>query len=110
MLASLQNVPKSSTDWSIWSFHHRLSHQAIRQAIMAQKGVNLSEYLLDPIDFTDIGGFLQRNQQSHVEMDGALGFQSEDLQTVDLKDEEQKIAWIDSHWQEHSTAEQALGI
>src|SRR5665213_2751313 len=97
------NVTKSNQDWSIWSFAHRLSHQAIRQAIMAQKGINLPEYLLDPIDFSAIGGFLQRNQQSHVEMDGALGFQSEDLQTVDLKDEEQKIAWIDSHYQEHFT-------
>jgi uncharacterized protein (UPF0248 family) len=37
MIAQLLNVPKSDNEWQIWSYHHRLSHDAIRQAAMTQK-------------------------------------------------------------------------
>lgn len=110
MLANLLNVPTSDAEWQIWSFSHRDSHVRIRQAIQTQKGVVLPDYQLDPIFPQDMQGWLQRNSQTHNDMDGALGAQGTDLLDVDFNDEKQVQAWMFSHYQEHFTAEQALGI
>lgn len=110
MLAALLNIPHDQNTWNIWSLHHRLSHTAIRQKIAANGGPQLTDYQLDPIFDQDIQGFLQRNSQTHIEMDAALGAQSTDLQDVDFKDERQRIAWISEHYLEHYNAENALGI
>lgn len=110
MQAALLNVPETQNQWNIWALHHRISHDAIRQALLAQKGIALTDYQLDPINFDDMKGFLQRNSQTHQEMDAALGAQGTDLLDVDLSDERQKVAWIRIHWQEHFTAEQALKL
>ncbi len=101
---------KTEEQWSIWSFHHRLSHAAIRQAIQAQRGLILPDYQLDPVSANDLVGWLQRNAQTHSEMNSAVGTQSQDLLDVDFKQESQFQAWIFSHYQEHYDAENALRI
>ena len=65
---------------------------------------------VDPINPNDLTGFLQRNSQLHQEADAALGLPDQDIQDVDLKDERQRIAWLQIHWIEHDNAERALGI
>ncbi len=110
MLAALLNIPNSREEWSIWSWHHRLSHDAIRQALQAQRGVLLQDYVLDPIAENDIKGWLQRNFLTHTEMDAALGRQSIDLEDVDFSNQQQKVSWVYYHYLEHLNAEQALGI
>jgi|SRR5215469_2999953 len=110
MLAELLNVPHTVHEWNRFSFHHRQSHVLIRQAIFAQSGLNLVDYLLDPIPLNNPKGFLENNQQAHVDMDQALGSQSVNLLDVDLNDENEKTAWIYLHYLEHQTAEQILGI
>ena len=109
MIQVVFNVPTTQDEWDRWSFHHRLSHTAIRQALAAL-GRQTNDYLIDPIYEDDFPGFLQRNAQYHTEMNLALGSQGADIQDVDLHDEAQKVAWIYLHWQEHQTAEQRLGI
>jgi hypothetical protein len=106
----LINSPRTDSEWAIWSYHHYISHTAIRQAIQAKKAVNLVDYAIDPINPSDITGFLQRNAQLHLEMNGVLGLPSQDIQDVDLSDERQKIAWIEIHHHEHFDAEAALGL
>jgi predicted acyl esterase len=108
--AALLNTPKSAADWNIWSFNHKVSHDAIRAAILAKTGVNLTSYEIDPISPADMSGWLQRHAQLHVEMDAALGQQSTDLQDVDLSDERQLISWIYLNYQEHRDAEDAAGV
>lgn len=110
VIVALINDPKTDQEWAIWSYHHRLSHDAIRQAIEAQKKINLTDYQVDPISPHDIGGFLQRNQQAHLEMDHVLGLPSQDLQDVNLGNEAERVAWVQIHWLEHNDAEIALGI
>lgn len=111
MLVALLNVPRSPADWAQWSFAHKQSHLAIASAIAARNSTQPpAEYQLDPIPENDVPGWLTRNQQAHNDMNGAIGAQSSDLQDIDLKDEKQRASWIYSHFLEHQTAEQALGV
>src|SRR6202044_721193 len=65
MLADLLNAPKTPGDWSIWSFSNRATITTLQGAILAQQGVTLTAYPLDPID--NIETFLERNQQSQAD-------------------------------------------
>lgn len=105
----LVNVPKTAEDWNLWSLQHRLSHDAIREALLKQ-GKPTGVYLLDPIYEDEIENWLQRNSQTHIEQTAALGIQSHDIADVDFNDEAATIAWIMVHWQEHHDMERALGI
>lgn len=87
-----------------------LEHQKVIQAIQRETGVALIQYQLDPINFEDLTSFLERHQQTHLDMDGALGLQSSDLQDVDLKDDKQLQSFIYINWIEHFNANQALGV
>jgi hypothetical protein len=110
MLIAILSVPRSEAEWATWSWHHRLSHDAIRQAIQAQKNINLVDYQVDPIAPQDITGFLQRDSQLHIEMTAAVGIASHDLQDVDFKDQNQLESWINVHWSEHRDTEDLLGL
>jgi hypothetical protein len=110
LLAAILNVPATAQEWSTWSWNHRLSHSAILQAALRQKGVSLTDYVLDPINLDHIDDWLERNQQMHVDADQLVGSQSVDLTDVDFKDPKQLQAWIYLHWQDHVTIEQRLGI
>ena len=110
MQAFLWNVPKESTSWTEWSFHHKMSHDAIRQGIAAKGGPLLTDYQIDPISPADMPSWLQRNSQLHIDMNSVLGLQSADLQDVDLSDERQLVAFIALHAQQHRDAEAAAGV
>jgi hypothetical protein len=110
MLVQLLNVPVSDEDWNVWSYHHRLSHDAIRDAIRTKKGLPLTDYIIDPIDRGHLQDWLMRNQQLHLEMDAAVGSESVDLTDVDPNNKNQMTAWIYDHYLEHQTAEVSLQI
>lgn len=110
MLPLLYNVPKTEDDWNIWSLSHSASHRKIIQAITTQKGITLTQYQLDPIAFNAFDIFLDNNQQAHNDMLAELGITSPDLQSVDIKDDNQKRAWIFLHAVSHRDAEMALKI
>lgn len=110
MLAQLLNVPTNAEEWDIWSYHHRLSHDAIRNAIQMSQSVELTDYQLDPIPTFAMVDWLERNQQTHIEMDAALKSQSVDLSDVNIQNKNQLEAWIYAHYLEHQTAETTLGI
>ena len=79
-------------------------------AALRQKGIELTDYVLDPINLQHIEDWLERNQQMHVDMDGLVGSQSIDLTDVDFQDKKQLQAWITLHYLDHQTVEQRLGI
>jgi hypothetical protein len=110
MQAALIEVPKTREQWDAWSWHHRSSHIAIRQAILARGGPNLPEYIMWPIEFNQFSYFLQANSQSHTDMLSVLHIQSEDLLDVNMQDDNQKSAWIYLHALDHRNVEIALGI
>lgn len=72
--------------------------------------INLPEYQLDPIDFSDVQNWLSRNQESHDDFNGALGLNGVDLEGVDLTDPKQTQDWIYLVWQEIQIAQLQLGI
>jgi hypothetical protein len=108
--AALWNIPRESTDWNEWSFHHKVSHDLIRQGIAAKGGPTLTDYEIDPISPADMSGWLQRNSQLHIDMNSVLGLDSADLQDVDLSDERELVSWIALHAQQHRDAEAAAGV
>lgn len=110
MLAAVLNVPQSDTDWSRWSYNNWDCLNQIRQAISVQYGINLPDYQVEPIDFGDLDTWLSNNQQAHIDFTGVLGQQSNDLQHTDLRDPNQKQAWIFLNWMELFNACQKLKI
>ena len=105
MLPALENIPKTDSDWKIWAWHHRDSHNRIRSGVFKQKGVILTDYQVEPINPNDMTSFLQNNSNLHDDMNSALGLQSTDLQDANLGDERELAAWIKLHALEHFYAE-----
>jgi len=110
VLAGVLNVPHTDDDWNWFSYQHRLSHDRIRQAIKAKYGYNLTDYQTDPIDKNNMILFLQNNASLHTDMNGVLHLPGIDLYDTDLTKPNEKSAWVYYHWQEHASAESALGI
>ena len=110
MLANLLNPPKSEEEWLQYSYDHRDSHDRIRAAVLKNYSVNLTDYLVDPVNRDDPRTFLQNNANLHTDMNSILKTQSSDLLDVDFKNAEQISAWFALHYQEHLDAEQVLGI
>lgn len=76
----------------------------------ASPDINLTNYIIYPVDQNHLSDFLEANQSLHSDMNGILGLQSSDLQDVDFQNENQKTAWFYSHYLEHQSAEIKLGI
>jgi hypothetical protein len=110
MLAALLNVPKTDAEWRQFSYDHRDSHDKIRAAIKKKYGVDLTDYVIDPINPDSLQQFLQDNASLHTDMNGILKSQSSDLLDVDINDPKQLDSWINLNYQEHQNAEQLLGI
>jgi hypothetical protein len=109
MISTLLNVPTTPGEWTIFSFAHAQVHQAIRNALNAN-GIPTGNYVLDPINTDAIAEWLEAVQQTHTEMNSALGLQSNDLTGVDFRDSRQAEAWIYLNWQEDNAAMAALKI
>lgn len=109
MLVDLLSPPKTPEEWEHYDIAHRKSHEALIAAAQAN-GVSLIEYVLSPITNIDLVGFLQRNQQSHLQLDALAGVQSIDLQDVDFSNESQVQEWVFLHWQDHFNLEQFFGV
>lgn len=110
MLPDLINVPRDEKSWEIWSFANKNQIFLIRQAIFEQKGINLPEYILEPIPFNNFPEWLDRKAQSHEDFNSTLGLQSSDLRDLDPQNEQQLKSWIYVQYQELFTASSALGI
>lgn len=110
MLVSLLNVPNDDPSWQRFFFDNRNQITEIRQAILVQKGVNLPEYILYPVEQDSLQTFLLNNAQSHTDFNGVLGLQGADLLEVDFKDKSQLEAWIYINYQELFDASAALEI
>ena len=111
-LANLLNVPNpnSENDFAEFSFSNQDSHNRIVNAAYAQKNVQLSVYVLDPMPFFSVGVWLQNHQQMHNDMNGVSGVAGNDLTSVDFSDPEQASYWMQLHWSEHQANEQFFGI
>lgn len=110
MLARLLNVPQNNDDWESYFYDNRNQVIEIRQAILKQFSVNLTEYILYPVQKNDLQAFLLNNAQSHTDFNSVLDLQGADLLNVNFNDREQLEAWIYLNYQELFDASQALNI
>jgi hypothetical protein len=109
-LVNLFNLPKTQDEWNIWSFSNADHHRQIIAAIGVQKSVRLNEFILDPIPFHDLAGWVYNHQSMHNDMDGVLSIAGFDLTGLDPQNEGQVAAWIRLHAIEHQSAALSLGI
>jgi hypothetical protein len=112
VIQTLLNVPKTVGEWATFSFSHAQVHREIRQALLSQRGFATGDYVLDPIptERNEVDEWLGRVQQTHNEMNDALGLQSNSLVGVDFSDAGQAAAWIYLNWQEDNAAMVALKL
>ncbi len=110
MLAALYNVPVDPVSWAQFSFHNRDEHDLAAIAIREQKDVTINAYILDPIPPNDPGLWLRSHQNSHNEINTALGTAGNDLSAVDIKNPGQVENWIQNHASEHRAWCDILGI
>ena len=85
-------------------------HREINKAIFAITGVNLPEYILDPIDPNDTGVWEDQHQIMHQDFDAVIGISGFDLTDVNFKNPELLAGWIQLNANEHYQASQILGI
>jgi hypothetical protein len=106
----LQTYPRTPDDFAVWSFGHAAHHRDILRRIFETKGKNLQEFVLDPFDPSDMGGWVDQHRIMHEQMDSVLNIQSNDLSYLDWSDQENTAQWLQSNFVEHSIAASQLGI
>ncbi len=105
-----QDVPYGDSDaWQDFLGVHSIQHGQLDKKILALKpGFALKRY---PLGDGGEGDWLFANQQQHVSECLALGIAGPpDLQSYDLKDKTQFLAWNQLHAQEHKRMNTAAGL
>ena len=109
-VAALFNVPGTNAELSTWASAHASHHRDIIRRIYELTGVNLPQWVLDPINPSDTGVWENQHQQMHQIMDAVLGIDGFDLTSVDFKNQEALSGWITMHSNEHFQAANILEI
>ncbi len=109
-VAKLFNVPEDERGMLVFSFHNADQHALIAREVVAQRGVSLPAYVLDPIPSADPETWLAIHQASHNAFTAALGIAGVDLTDVDFNDPEQAASWHRLHGEEHRQAADILGF
>ncbi len=109
-LANLFRPEPGDDGWQDYWFNNWIDHQDIQQAIQKLLAVNQEIYIIQPWLNSDAPAILQRHQQFHNDMNGALGLSGQDLSSLDIKSEKAIEEWVYVHYQEHMAAHQILNI
>lgn len=91
-------------------FVNSQEHTLIIDTILTKFNIFLPSYVIDPFTAGDPAGWLSKHQQMHDDFNSIVGFPGNDLQTVDLENDEQRLSWSWLHMQEHLNAVIQLGI
>jgi len=109
-LPFLFDITASDASLAQFFFWNAQDHIEIRQAIQAQKGVNLFARVLDPVDKDAIDAWMELHQQTHNDVNEVLGLSGTDLSELDFSNHARVREWINLHAQEHQAMRQALKI
>jgi len=109
-LVQIYELPESHADCQRWSFAHSAHHDDVIRVIQQTKGIQLNQFLLDPVDPDNMGRWLYWHQVMHQETDAVLSVQSNDLLNLDWNDEGQLQEWITFNGNEHYQWSTILGV
>lgn len=109
-IAGVFNIPRTPDELKVWATVHATHHRDINRAIYQITGLNLPEFVLDPIDPDNTSVWEDQHQVMHNNQDEILGISGFDLSEVDFKDEEFLTGWITLNANEHFQASNILGI
>ena len=109
-IAALYNVPSTPEELNEWAFAHAAHHADIIRVLYQKLGVNLDQYVLDPIPKESTGVWVYQHQIMHQQMDALLGIDGNDLSDVDFRDPNELAGWIYLNSSEHFQASNILGI
>ena len=109
-LAGIFNVPTTPDELKVWATTHASHHRDINRAIYQITGVNLPEFILDPIDPSNTSVWEDQHQIMHSNFDEILGISGYDLSQVDFTNQEFLTGWITLNSNEHLQASNILGI
>ena len=108
-VADLYNIPATDDEMAKWSRLHAVQHRLTNVAVLAQAGVAVPDYILDPVDLSDPQNFLNQHQQMHNFVDLIYGISGYDLSEVNWDDPGQRAGWIYLNAQLHVQEAQATG-
>ena len=109
-LPILLNVPLDEQGFNVFAQSNDDLHLRFIEAINERTGLQLQRYLLNPIPQADVKGWLQREQQTHNDMNAVFGIAGSDLTDVNWQDKDQRDSWIQLHFSEMQQVAQELGI
>lgn len=110
-LGSFAVPPGDANGLSVWAFAHLAHHRDINRRIFETLGTTLTDYVLDPIDLTDMGDWLVQHQIMHDAMNQTLyGAQGYNLQSLEWRDYSNLQEWLAQNYAEHARAATTLGV
>lgn len=109
-LASLLNVPSDKDELDMWGFCHMAHHRDINQRIFELTNIHLDEFILDPLNPNNPGGWANQHQAMHNQVNTLLGTSGFDLTSPDFKDPTNLAGWIQSNVSDHRQWADILGV
>ena len=109
-LPLLFRVPDAPEDWRAWSFNHAANHNDWIPAVQRLKNLQITQFLLDPVDVSNLGMWLYSHQEAHNQANSALGSQGFDLLSYDLNNPDDLQEFIELNATEHQRISGTLGI
>lgn len=108
--AQLFNIPATEPDREAWVFANSDSHNNIVAAIASSKGVQLAQYVLNPVSPTALDDFLLSHQFMHDQLCSVLRIGGNDYTSLNPNDPLSVEYLWQQHANEHILAETQLGI
>ena len=107
-LAQIVYPPPTAHGFTEWSFWHYQHHLAIIQAAK-DKGFQLNQYQIWPVNPHNLSDFLEQHQYMHDEMNAIASSFGSDLQDVDFTNKKVADAWFYIQYVEHQSVASFLG-
>ena len=101
-IAALVNIPGTDQELNQWAFAHAAHHRDCIRATFKKKGVQLNEYILDPMSLGyGFEQWIYLHQVMHNDMNAALGVPGFDLTDVNWTDPGNFSSFIQNNENEH---------
>jgi hypothetical protein len=112
MIAALLNFEED--DQSFFSHHNSEHHKAVANSILTKYQIIIPSYILNPMpNVTDRAGmdtWLEQHASLHEIINDVLGLVNNQLDTVDLTNKDERVSWLQLHFNDHWQWGQTLGV